>query len=103
MAHGRCPWFIAFSLSGKEEKGPVSEDELFLIQIFEHPEDTALRLVYADWLEDRGDARGELIRARAQRADLSAKDRQRKKVQQREHELAAQCDPDWLVLLERAD
>src|SRR5271165_2283694 len=27
-----------------------------------NPEDTALRLVFADWLEERGDPRGELVR-----------------------------------------
>jgi uncharacterized protein (TIGR02996 family) len=80
----------------------VSEDESFLSQIFDDPEDNTLRLIYADWLEERGDERGELIRSRSQLAALPAKNRQRKKLQQRERELTARCDPDWLVMLERA-
>ena len=35
----------------------------FLQEIGEHPDDDGLRLVYADWLDDTGDAdRGEFIR-----------------------------------------
>ncbi len=81
----------------------MSDDDSFLSRILDDPEDIAPRLVYADWLEERGDIRGELIRTRTQLTDLSAKDHHRKILQQRERELAAECDPDWLVLLERAD
>src|SRR5262245_32367297 len=39
------------------------QDEAALLQAMqENPEDTSLRLVFADWLEERGDPRGELIR-----------------------------------------
>jgi uncharacterized protein (TIGR02996 family) len=38
----------------------VSEAQL-LSGIYEHPDDDARRLVYADWLLERGDERGELI------------------------------------------
>ena len=81
----------------------MSEDESFLSRIFDDPGDNDLRLIYADWLEDRGDARGELIRTRSQLAALPAKHRQRKKLQQRDRVLTTCCDPDWLVMLERAD
>jgi uncharacterized protein (TIGR02996 family) len=40
----------------------MSDESIFLKQIAAHPEDRAIRLVYADWLEDRGDPRAELIR-----------------------------------------
>jgi uncharacterized protein (TIGR02996 family) len=35
--------------------------EDFLAQIYEQPDDDAIRKVFADWLQDRGDPRGELI------------------------------------------
>jgi uncharacterized protein (TIGR02996 family) len=39
-------------------------DEAFLRAILAAPEDDAPRLVYADWLEERGDVRAELLRHR---------------------------------------
>ena len=44
----------------------------FLAQIAANPDDDALRLVYADWLEERGDPRCELIRLEAEMAHLPA-------------------------------
>jgi uncharacterized protein (TIGR02996 family) len=38
------------------------DDTTFLRNILLNPEDDALRLVYADWLDERGDPRGELLR-----------------------------------------
>jgi formylglycine-generating enzyme len=40
----------------------MNDETAFLQAMQEHPDDTALRLVFADWLEERGDSRGELIR-----------------------------------------
>jgi len=40
----------------------MQDEAGFLKAMQEHPEDNSLRLVFADWLEERGDARGELIR-----------------------------------------
>jgi uncharacterized protein (TIGR02996 family) len=39
-----------------------SDEASFVRAMQEHPEDASLRLVFADWLEERGDPRGELIR-----------------------------------------
>lgn len=42
----------------------MTEKDAFLADILEHPDDDAPRLVYADWLDDRGDAdRAAFIRA----------------------------------------
>jgi uncharacterized protein (TIGR02996 family) len=38
----------------------------FLDAIADHPEDASVRLVFADWLEERGDPRAELMRLQAQ-------------------------------------
>jgi uncharacterized protein (TIGR02996 family) len=40
----------------------MNEEAGFTRAMQEHPEDTSLRLVFADWLEEQGDARAELIR-----------------------------------------
>ena len=40
----------------------MHEEQAFLQAMQENPEDTSLRLIFADWLEERGDQRGELIR-----------------------------------------
>src|SRR5271156_3705070 len=40
----------------------MHDEQAFLQAMQENPEDTALRLVFADWLEERGDPRGELLR-----------------------------------------
>jgi uncharacterized protein (TIGR02996 family) len=40
----------------------VSQEEAFLRAIIESPNDDVPRLVYADWLEERGDPRSEFIR-----------------------------------------
>jgi uncharacterized protein (TIGR02996 family) len=40
----------------------MHDEATFLQAMQEHPEDTALRLAFADWLEERGDQRGELLR-----------------------------------------
>ncbi len=54
---------------------PPSADP-FLLQLAERPFDRSLRLVFADWLLERGDPRGEVI-ALAQRGDLSLTERRR--------------------------
>jgi uncharacterized protein (TIGR02996 family) len=41
----------------------MSEDEAFLRAIVDSPGDDTPRLVYADWLDDRGDPRGPYLRA----------------------------------------
>jgi len=40
----------------------MQDESAFLRAMQANPEDTGLRLVFADWLDERGDARGELIR-----------------------------------------
>jgi uncharacterized protein (TIGR02996 family) len=41
---------------------PSREEAAFLAAIAENPDDPAYRLVFADWLEERGDPRGEWLR-----------------------------------------
>jgi uncharacterized protein (TIGR02996 family) len=41
----------------------MNEEQGFLAELREHPDDDVTRLVYADWLEERGDGRAAYLRA----------------------------------------
>ncbi len=49
---------------------PMTLDESFLAAILADPSDETPRLIYADWLEERGDSRGEFIRIQCALAKL---------------------------------
>ena len=59
-------------LTRAEIQGPPvprsPEESPFLRAIFEQPDDVANRLVFADWLEERGDPLAELIRIQCRMA-----------------------------------
>lgn len=67
----------------------MSKDRDGLIQdIMDSPSDDQLRLIYADWLDEHGDASlAELIRVQCQLAALPPKDRKRAALQKREKAL----------------
>src|SRR5262245_29221041 len=44
----------------------TAEELAFIEPIWQHPLDDGPRLAYADWLDERGDPRGELIRLQCQ-------------------------------------
>lgn len=47
------------------KKKADAEEEAFQLKLDEHPDDHSTRLVFADWLQDRGDRRAEGYRALA--------------------------------------
>jgi len=47
----------------------MSQENAFLQAILDDPDNDDLRLVYADWLEERGDPRGEFIRLQCAKLD----------------------------------
>lgn len=63
--------------------------------IHDHPADDAPRRVYADWLLERGDPRGELIHLQCELAMRSTSDPRRQAMRQREHELLRAHAVDW--------
>lgn len=73
----------------------MSSHETFLEAILSHPEDDALRLVYADWLEERGDPRGEFIRVQYDLADTKGDSARQKRLHIRELELLARHGDEW--------
>jgi uncharacterized protein (TIGR02996 family) len=81
----------------------VLSDERALIEsILCRPNDSIAWLVYADWLEERGDARSEFIRTvialSGTEMDAEAKSRLETRIRERR----AEVDPRWLALLDRA-
>lgn len=66
----------------------MSEEEGFIRAIQESPQDDSLRLVYADWLEEHGDA---------QRAEYLRLEHQFSHVPGRLRALCQQLDPGWLA------
>jgi uncharacterized protein (TIGR02996 family) len=79
----------------------VDHDEAFIQAILAEPDDPALRLIYADWLDERDDPRGEFLRAEARLAALAPDDNARPRLAARLRELRARISPDWLARLDR--
>jgi uncharacterized protein (TIGR02996 family) len=50
----------------------MSEEAALLQAMLSSPEDSTPQLIYADWLEERGDRRGEYLRLDAELARIAA-------------------------------
>jgi type VI secretion system protein ImpC len=73
----------------------MPEAEAFLQTIREHPEDDALRLVYADWLEERGDCQGEFIRSQIALTRGGRDRHEERALRRRERELLERFGAAW--------
>jgi uncharacterized protein (TIGR02996 family) len=74
----------------------MTENQLLLRAILDDPDDDGRRLVYADWLEERGDvARAEFIRVQVELAALPAYDPRWAERRRREQALLRQHGPTW--------
>lgn len=70
----------------------MTEERAFVQAILEHPNDDATKLVYADWLEERGDPRGEYLRGMMKvRQERVVTPEQRQLHQELSAELAELC------------
>jgi uncharacterized protein (TIGR02996 family) len=78
---------------------PTSDDEAFRNAVLAAPDDDAPRLVYADWLEERGDPRGEFIRLDLELARRGADDPAPRDLTDRRRQLLAAHAADWLAKL----
>ena len=67
----------------------------FLEAILDDPDDETTRLIYADWLDERGDPRGEFVRLEATVAGLSRDSEQARAPRARLDELADALDDSW--------
>src|SRR5688500_3802818 len=70
-------------------------EQPFLEAIRHDPDDDIPRLIYADWLEERGNPRGELVRIQCELARLPAADERRPALQSRELLLLNQHAKGW--------
>jgi uncharacterized protein (TIGR02996 family) len=70
-----------------------------LDEVLAHPDDDVPRRVYADWLSERGDPRGELIAVQCELARRDAKDPGRRELELRELELLRDHGPTWIAEL----
>jgi uncharacterized protein (TIGR02996 family) len=77
----------------------MSEEDGFLRAILASPGDAAVRLVYADWLEDRADPRAEYLRLGARLAGLAAGDEAAAAARRRMLQLRPQLPLAWLARL----
>lgn len=67
----------------------------FLEDIKENPDDDTPRLIFADWLEERDDPRGSLIRVQCELASTSYFDERRKELKKHETEVMGQVARMW--------
>jgi uncharacterized protein (TIGR02996 family) len=74
----------------------MTNEEAFVQEIAQHPDDDTPRLIYADWLEERGDPRGEFIRVQVALARAVVDDPRRPELELREKELLQQHRAEWL-------
>jgi uncharacterized protein (TIGR02996 family) len=79
----------------------MTEDEPFLRAIDAAPDDDTPRLVYADWLDERGDPRAAYVRAEVERHRLKPRDKRREELGSRLAGLRSAADPDWLSRIDR--
>lgn len=86
----------------------MNDEASFLEAIQAHPRDRALRLVYADWLEECGDPRSEYLRVDAQLqervdagVDAASSDPQARKLRAQLKKIAPTLDPEWVAWVDR--
>jgi uncharacterized protein (TIGR02996 family) len=74
----------------------MTPDEAFIEAIRDAPDDDTPRLIYADWLEERGDPHGEFIRLQCALVKLRNRDSRREMLARRERELWERHRKVWL-------
>src|SRR3954462_7787220 len=71
------------------------EEAAFLDRVCADPDDDAPRLIFADWLDERGDPRGEFIRVQVALARIPPGDLRRDTLVDREAALLARYHAPW--------
>jgi uncharacterized protein (TIGR02996 family) len=83
---------------GKGHKAVTTDEEAFVRAILEDPDEDAVRLIFADWLEERGSPRAEFIRLQCALARLPEGQR-RGELLEREQQLLRQYEAVWAAPL----
>jgi carbon storage regulator CsrA len=89
--HGRTP--------PVQPRPESPEERPFRQAILEDPDDDGLRLIFADWLEERGDPLGEFIRAQCEVARLPVGDPRHSRLRERARSLWAAHGESWKAAL----
>jgi uncharacterized protein (TIGR02996 family) len=76
------------------------DEDAFLMAIRADPADDAVRLVYADWLDERGDPRGDFLRLHLALKSLSPDHLHRVSGEEELSQLRNNADPGWLAVVE---
>src|SRR5262245_14001334 len=79
----------------------LAEELEFLREIEASPADETPRLIYADWLEERGDPRAEYLRREVELHTLSADSRRFHQLAQELRDMREEFEPKWLVAVGR--
>jgi uncharacterized protein (TIGR02996 family) len=79
------------------EMAPSAEESAFLQAICAVPDDDTPRLIYADWLEERGDPRAEFIRLQCELASTKAGSARQKDLLIRERQLLRKHHRRWVA------
>src|SRR5262245_8775489 len=88
-------------MHSSSRRPPVTQEEAFIAEIAERPDDDGPRLVFADWLEDHGDpARAEFIRVQCELARIEEDDDRRIELKRREGQLLKEHSDRWTAGLE---
>src|SRR5262249_39666688 len=74
----------------------MTKAEDFLNAILANPDDDGLRMVFADWLEERGDPRGEFIRVQCELERMQPDDPRRPPLFARELALIRDNKDSWI-------
>jgi uncharacterized protein (TIGR02996 family) len=75
----------------------TTDDEALLRAVLANPADEAPRLVYADWLDERDDPRGEYLRADWEAAKEARSGSVSERALSRLAELRTETPPNWMI------
>jgi uncharacterized protein (TIGR02996 family) len=78
----------------------MDQEQAFLNAIRRAPHDDSIRLVYADWLEDKGDERAMFLRVYARLRNLAPDHPHRDELEQELSRWRKGCDREWLMVSE---
>ncbi|MFO0978474.1 MAG: TIGR02996 domain-containing protein [Planctomycetaceae bacterium] len=74
----------------------MADEQTFLDEIVANPDDDLPRLIYADWLEEQGNPRGEFIRVQCELASLKKTQVRYRELRAREQELWTSHGAEWV-------
>jgi uncharacterized protein (TIGR02996 family) len=79
----------------------MTHGDAFLQAVLAEPDDDAPRLIYADWLEERGDPRGAFIRLQCALERIGPTDQARPDLEDEADDLLHQHEEEWTAPLQR--